>query len=748
MGKKSRKNKHLIKAKPREGLNSKLIIPLILLVFAGLALFIRIIPCYHQIFTSSGIKFSGNDAYYQMRIADIIARNFPHAGTFDPYFQYPDGTIIGNIHLFSWLIGFISWLLGFGHPSQHLIDVVGAYFPAVLGALVVLPIYFIGKSLFGKWAGLIATGLVAIMPGEFLGRSMLGYTDQHVLETLLIAVTMMLLVMGLSDIGKRKRVVFGKRKRVVYGILAGLCLGLYIFTWVGAALFVFIITLYFVVQLATNHLKHKISNYLMWVGMPLFSVALAMSLWCSMAWLTILALSVGLIAILFLFASSRIMEACRVKGLWYPLAIVVIGLIGGVGMKLASPQLFTAVTSAFGVFVPSQTMRTTLEAEPLFFPNGKFSLMLMWGNFTTGFFLSLVALGILIYGIVKRGESNKTLLVVWSLVILAATIEQRRFAYYFAVNVAILVGYLSWKLFEWAGVGKEFVASKKRRQDCSSGVTVGLIGVVVFFVAFFWNIQPAVVTASQVSFVPDDAWCESLSWMKGNTPDPLGNVYYKPVMKDYSYLPSAYGVLSWWDYGYWISRMAHRIPNANPSQDPAIVQSVADYFTSQDGQPIAGTKYVIVDWQMVTGKYWAMATWAGKGQSEFFGAYWSATQQSYIVYLYPEYYQSMAVRLYNFDGKSTAETNPRVISYRTVGNPNGTSYTEVLSEMKFDTYQEAEAYIASQSSGDYRIVGVDPLASPMPLEELGDYRLVYSSGGQASISNLRQIPAVKIFELK
>jgi len=63
----------------------------------------------------------------------------------------------------------------------------------------------------------------------------------------------------------------------------------------------------------------------------------------------------------------------------------------------------------------------------------------------------------------------------------------------------------------------------------------------------------------------------SLTWLRENTQDPFGNpnFYYElreplPPGESYDYPESAYGVMAWWDYGYWISRIAHRLPNANP----------------------------------------------------------------------------------------------------------------------------------------------------------------------------------------
>ena len=57
---------------------------------------------------------------------------------------------------------------------------------------------------------------------------------------------------------------------------------------------------------------------------------------------------------------------------------------------------------------------------------------------------------------------------------------------------------------------------------------------------------------------------------------------YKELDVYYPYPDTAYGVLSWWDYGYWITRMAHRLPAANPGQDQRAIKDMAAFFTAQD----------------------------------------------------------------------------------------------------------------------------------------------------------------------
>jgi len=51
-------------------------------------------------------------------------------------------------------------------------------------------------------------------------------------------------------------------------------------------------------------------------------------------------------------------------------------------------------------------------------------------------------------------------------------------------------------------------------------------------------------------------WLETLTWMRYNTPDPGLDylaVYDKPANNKYPYPDTAYGVMSWWDYGHVIT---------------------------------------------------------------------------------------------------------------------------------------------------------------------------------------------------
>ncbi|MBI4180440.1 MAG: glycosyltransferase family 39 protein, partial [Chloroflexi bacterium] len=580
----------------------KLIIGLILALLFGAALFLRVYLPYDKIFTAEGIKFNGTDAYYFMRQVDNLLHNFPHYTSIDPYFLYPGG-VIGevSIRFFVWFLATMTWVIGLGAPTGHTIDVVGVYFPAVLGALTVIPVYFIGKELFGRWAGVFAAGLITVLPGEFLGRSVLGYTDYHIAETLFTTLTMLFLILAIKTASQRQ-LTFSHLKRrdwvtmakpAIYSLLAGIFLGIYIFTWQGALLFVFIIAVYMVLQFIIDHLKGRYSDYLSFVGIITFLVALVISWLVAAGTFFLVSEVIVLLSLLVLSGVAHLMVHQKIKSAYYPLVLLGLGLAGLGIFYLISPSFLVSMLGLFAVLIPKGAQLTTMEMQPILFPSGNFSLGVTWGNFpgllpldttttgltfgnifslmTTSLFLSFIALGMLIYFVIKQGSTEKSLLVVWSLIILLATLEQRRFAYYFAVNVALLSGYLSWRVLGLVDIKedsngvvttqRETNTKKDRPRKASSSVTTtyvvkALSVLIVFFVVFFPNVAPAIDTARQVPFAPVDAWVSSLSWLKENTPDPFGNpdFYYElqkppPVGENYTYPESAYGVMAWWDYG-------------------------------------------------------------------------------------------------------------------------------------------------------------------------------------------------------
>jgi len=793
------------------------IVGIILAALCGISLYIRIYLPYDQIFVNDWVWFRETDAYYYMRHIENLIHNFPHFNSFDPYMIYPGGG--GGLirPFFAWLVaGSILLVRGaasipYSMEVLHSMEVIAAYMPAILGTLILIPVYFIGKELFNRWVGLMSAALVVILPSELLHRSLLGFTDHHGAEVLFSTVGILFLIMAIKR-AREREISFGHllgrdwstiTKPLVYTLLAGVFLGIYLLTWQGGLLFIFIIFAYLVIQFIVDHLRHKSSDYLCIVGTPLFLIAFLMLLpvlgKSDLDTMYRVALPVAIVLPIVLSVISRLIAGRAWKPVYYPLT-----LLGLVGIGLAvfhaiNPSLLQSMLEKFSIFAPGGAMLTVMEVQPLLFPGGEFTLRIAWANFTTSFFISFISFAMLIYVAIKEKSADKVLFLVWSIIMLIAVLGQRRFGYYYAVNAALLTGYFCWKMLDIAGLSKllakpkkvvEAVKKFKKRekktrekakpktfmQPRGAWVRVIVVGIAIFLMVFFWwnfvPIKSDIVSGtwsfgfattraeSQVSgltlsiaegpnYIMNEGWYSSLLWLKDNSPDPFDdpNFYYElyPTQDEFEYPETAYGVMSWWDYGYFIMQIAHRIPNANPGQAGAT--RAGQFFTAQNESSAneladrSGSKYVVIDDAMATpSKFYAMAEWAGKSVDEFYELYYLPQQDGgqLVVLYYPAYYQSTVARLYNFDGKAVVPTAESiVVSYEGEVTSGEEKYKIITGVESFPTYEDAQAYVASQTSGNYRIGGASPFSSIVSLEELNSYELVYPPEATTSTTTVK-----------
>jgi len=825
------------------------IVGIILAALCGISLYIRIALPYDQIFVNDWVWFGETDAYYQMRNIETLVHNFPHFNSFDPYIVYPGGG--GGVvrPFFHWLVAAIVLLVSRGAPTLHTMEVVGAYMPAILGTLTLIPVYFIGKELFNRWAGVISAALVVILPGEFLHRSLLGYTDYHVAETLFSTVCILFLIMAIKR-AREREISFNHilsrdwstiTKPLVYTLLAGIFLGIYLLSWQGGVMFVFIIFVYLVIQFIVDHLTHKSSDYLCIVGTPFFLIAFLMLLpvlgTSDLDIISRVSLPIAIVVPIFLSIISRLMAGRALKPVYYPLTLLGVAGIGLAALHAINPSLLQSMLEKFSIFRPAGAMLTVSEATALLFPYGSFTLSVAWANFTTSFFISFISLAMLIYFAIKEKSADKTLFLVWSIIMLIAILGQRRFGYYYAVNAALLTGYFSWKMLDIAGLGKLLAKSKevvvavkkfkkkekKTREKAKTKtfmqprgawVRVIVAGVAIFFLVFFPNFGYAEALAKQPVPIMNEGWYSSLLWLKDKSPEPFNDpeFYYElyPPKADFEYPETAYGVMSWWDYGYYIMQIAHRVPNSNPGQ--ANADKAGKFFTAQNESSAneladkLGSKYVMIDYAMLVGSFHAMAKWAGGSETEFYEFYYYHQTQTGklipVLLSYPTYYNSTVVRLYCFDGKEQPGKNTLVVSYREKVSSEGIPYKQISSAKIFSNYIDAATYISSQELTDYNIMGVlpsgnivvkyeemiseegihyeeitdliffpepyynygdatafiasqptgnckilDPFISPVPLERLEHYELDHSSDSLHTFATLgKQLPSVKIFK--
>jgi dolichyl-diphosphooligosaccharide--protein glycosyltransferase len=443
-----------------------------------------------------------------------------------------------------------------------------------------------------------------------------------------------------------------------------------------------------------------------------------------------------------------------------------------------------AVGSISGFFT-WQYAAPIAEMQPLLVQQGSFTPALAWGNYTAASVMALAALAFVIYRAFKQGEPGIVLLAVWSIITLLAALAMRRSAYYLAINVALLAGYTGWLILRLCGLkeapgeAKEEPAAKKASRKKTvrtkgqraavnpSKLALGIAAVVALVVypntgPLPGGDKPFFDVATRALFVPGNAWCESMDWLRINTPEPFGDAayYYQlykqaPSTNNNAGPAAAYSVLCWWDYGYWVSRIGHRVPFSNSG-----ASNQGDdwrYFTAQSARVadnICATwniRYVIVNDYLVDrdSGFKVLAAYTGQPSATYSEIYYRLKQDipAPTLLYYPEYYRTMAVRLYCFEGKQYEPQETAVISWEAKTGADRSAYKEITGLKTFRTYAEAEVFIAAQKTGNWRIVGKDPRASPVPLEALQGYKLVHQSTEKPG-AGINPTPTVKIFEYK
>ncbi len=675
---------------------------LVVAVIFFVSLWIRTLPSYSVFLPSGFVKFTSNDAWYHMRTLNVLLQNYPKRMFFNPMTNYPYGSYIHFGPLYDQMMALTSLFLGLGNPSSELVSTVGAYFPAVLGALTVIPVYYIGKYLGGHKTGILAAILIAFAPGQFLYRSTIGFTDHHVAESLFSTFFMMFFMLALITSKKNKlhfEDLFNNKFNVVkeplaYSVMAGVMYSAYQLSWAGASLFALIAVAYAVFQYILDNFRNESSDYLGFTGIIIFLVSaililpfvhsdMGFSLYYY-SWFHVI-ISFGAIAgFAALSFIEREFKKRQVKAYYYPLLIVGIAFLGLIAVKIASPSLYSLIISAPNTIFGIQTggAATIAEASSIFYHGGTFTLSKVFRTFTvSGFLFSFLGILILIANIFRKPKPEEVLVLFWSIFILLAIYGQNRFAYYYSVNVSVLSAYVGGLLLEkvkWNELDQKFKNTVKSPSDIPKFFKFvkieQMIAVLAIAVFLIYPVYGSALAQTGGSNDPRWEWVEASQWLRSNTPDPgmdYNATYEAPENgKLFAYPDTAYGVMSWWDYGHWIEVIGHRMPNANPFQagiggrrgsiNETNQPGASTFFTAQSEEQAssvleaidpdpdkAGARYVISDAKMATEIFIPMATWT-LDTGGYYQSYW--TGSGYQNVPSARYYNSMEARLHILDG--------------------------------------------------------------------------------------------------
>ncbi|WP_336359318.1 oligosaccharyl transferase, archaeosortase A system-associated [Haladaptatus sp. ZSTT2] len=748
----------------------------LLVALLGVMLYTRV-QGWKNFVSGGDVFFSGNDAWYHFRQVSYTVQHWPSTMPFDPWTHFPVGTSVGQFGtLYDQIVATVALIVGLGSPDQHTIGLTLLFAPAVFGTLVAIPAYLIGKRLGGRFGGIVAVLILALAPSEFLRRSLVGFSDHHVAEALFQSIAVLAVMVALS-VAEREKPVYEQfqerdwdnlRSPVGWAALAGVAVSLYIWTWPPGVFLVGILGVFFALALSIVYVRGESPEHLAITGAVMMGVVTVLTLvsfdsfalsptqFTLIQPLLAAAVAGGCVFLAFL---ARKLDTTDYPRLAFP--GVIVGSIAVVSLLLmvVVPDVFNFFVSQFSRvagFGSSATAQTVGEAQPLQLSQAQNYLSFSYG---LTFYTAVVGAGVMLVQYFYAGKSRAEYLFVltWAVFMTAAAFTQVRFNYYLILAIVALNAFLAGGIFRF--VSPEKAIRSVRDIELYQVLTVVAILLVVTGPLALRGTN-AISYAGQVS-QPGEVtqWDDSLDWLANETPKEgtyggaqnqmdLYGTYAQT--DDFDYPDGSYGVMSWWDYGHFITVKGERIPDANPFQQSATEAAnfllstnetaANEQLVSPEGEE---TRYVMIDWKLAdpsSNKFSAPTVFYNRENltsrdiiKPVFNQ--QGTQLVYTVQS-QRYYESMRTRLYYHHGSSievepvvsdwgtsSVQTNRGTVTFPAL--PSGPNATAIK---RFETMDEAREYVDNDATSQIGGIGKYPSERVPALQH---YRLVKISNTSA-----------------
>ncbi len=511
---------------------------------------------------------SGPDPYYNMRLLEQTLKTgkFPYMGGAhggkDPLLNYPLTGSGGRPPLFTMItIASGKFLSFFMHPSSAF-GYSMQFLPALYGALLVIPVYFIGKSLFNKKVGVIASWIIPMIPIHLSSGHGSAYalydTDSAIL--LLITTTLTFLIFSLKEKNAMKSSIFAAMSGIFAAAVAMVwTAGEYIFT---------LIAVYSIVQMVVDIFANKINVHIVRSSLIALSVGYIIAfpiIWVKRGF----TLNVYLFDPIAVAIFSGIYLWLGKKNIPWILSLPSIAVVAG--SSLAFLYFIRNTTNAFlsplvglskvvyrGVY-GTKTSLTIAEASTFDFSR----TVMSFGPVI--YFLGWFGFFYLLYRYYKKGWKREYMVIlVWFSVEVWLTSQAGRFLNDLVPLMAILGAVTTWYTIEKIDF-KGMIKSLKGLGGGLYGVKKALklrhvLGAI--FIAFFivfpngWLAFDASIPSTMKNKFHTDKlgafglgvhteqyWTDALSWLHNQT-------------KNYS-IDKKPAFISWWDYGFYCVAVAH-----------------------------------------------------------------------------------------------------------------------------------------------------------------------------------------------
>jgi dolichyl-diphosphooligosaccharide--protein glycosyltransferase len=478
------------------------------------------------------------DPWYQfnstVQVIDMSLYDWFHFH--DSQFWFPEGVDRFNLRpglLYTTAI--IYWIItALGIPVTPF--QVAFYFPAFMGGATVLVMYFLGKEILDKRAGLIAAFFLAFSSGH-MQRTVAGFYDNETIGVFAVLLVFLFFI---------KAVKSGKLSHGIYG---GLSLGYLSLSWGGLTYpFLLLPLLVAILILADKYNARILLAYgtTIGIGLLIFTLSPGFS-WSRM--LTEMDFIVPLLFLVFLIGYHLLYMQKNTEVYTKILT----------GIKWSSIPIVITALIIFWLRPEWIPIGLSSRLESILNPNIRESIHLVasvgehapapWSSF---YFNSLIPLLLIVPGIyfaIRRGNTEDILMVIFVVTLFYFTGSMIRIILLFAPALALLGGYALSNILKMFGnlMKKERSISRRRKKQLKRTIAKpeGLIVYSLIGILLFVQANHAITISSTqmgysdlVSLGAFHDWEESLTWMDNN-------------------LASTAVVVSWWDYGYWISSIGN-----------------------------------------------------------------------------------------------------------------------------------------------------------------------------------------------
>jgi asparagine N-glycosylation enzyme membrane subunit Stt3 len=567
---------------------------LLVLVFIFIiALFVRSYFAFEMSQENDYLVSGGSDSYYWRRIIDYNAETGKSL-YWDWLINYPDGIRNPRPPFFSMSVA-VPAVLAQG-LFDSLSDATGFMFvwsTAFWGALTVVPVFFLGKEIFGRRVGLMAAFFLALMPSH-VQRSVLSNADHDAIILFFIVLTFFFLLKAVKTQQHRRwvqswrsmdsiRTGLGEyfsesRTPLLYSLMAGVAFACIIMIWVGYAYVAVLILAYYVIQVMLNTFKGVDSMAVTIIVMAAMGLGFLLSFPVYFEQ-SLIAVRFDIPVYLFLAAMAFGMLFVVARDYPWTLSLPAVGLMLVVGIfaiDAVNPALAEAIVSGQGYFAQNKLYSTIAEARA-----PQFSELAMSFGMVT-FFLSMIGLVWALAKVPKKATAEYIFIVVWLAVAIFMALSAGRFMFNAAPAFALASGWVVVIIVDKLDFG-----SVRKALSGASGSLPSVIRksikirhvVGVLFLAFFivlpnvwysvdagipseskreydkeiYNIMPSFMQPAEYD------WLNGSNWYLGafGYSLPLPGQYYPAAWSWFSEQDSEVAAtvdkpayVAWWDYGF------------------------------------------------------------------------------------------------------------------------------------------------------------------------------------------------------